>query len=236
MISKNVDFYESSPSLGLQVSRTDSGARITYGKILDSFYTETFETPSIKKIEGEAQENSFLDPIDFDKNLVPFSFEYDKVLVLTCSLAFLGSVSENGQVAPPPIPSFFEGISDCFFQEKKKEDISSAYITDSQEFIFLKNKEEPVYPIGQEPPPDCPTLACPIYYCNIDVPIYTNGIQLMEGSLSFSLVGVYEETSKFVTFEAGCPEISRKEGTRCPCPEPLEEAIKCVAYIKVEGG
>lgn len=229
MISKNVDFFKNPSSLGLQVSQTDFGARISYGTIIDSFYNETFKTNSIKKIKGEAGEDSFLDPIKLDKNIVPFSFKNESFLVLTCSLAFQGSQSKKGENITPSVAYFFEGISDCFFQEKKKEDILNPYISNSQELIYLKDKEVPFPPDLERPncPPDIPT--CPIYYYDMDVPIYNNGIQFIEGSLSFYPRHYAESLKEH--------DILTEESSLCSNCPPFykKDLIKYVTYIKVEG-
>lgn len=114
-------------------------ANISYGEIagFSSIFYKIMNhgTSAIKKIQGEAKDkndtNFYLSKDEPQKNSIDFSFKKDKILVLTCSLAFLGYIEVDSQdILPPPIlfPVGFVGIADCFFQEKGKNNISTAIL------------------------------------------------------------------------------------------------------------
>lgn len=110
-------------------------ANISYGEIagFSSIFYKIMNhgTSAIKKIQGQAKDENdtkfYLSKDEPQKNSIDFSFKKDKILVLTCSLAFLGHIEvESQDILPPSIPASFIGIADCFFQEKTENDISTA--------------------------------------------------------------------------------------------------------------
>jgi hypothetical protein len=169
MITKKIDFIKNNSfNQKLSVIRDGSSdyANIIDGSILNSFYTNEFDTSAIFR-----SENDFLKKDS--KNLVPFSFKYNKILVLTCSLAFEGGNTDgkNTIIKEGYDMPYYVGVADCFFQEKSKKDITSPYITNTDGFKQIKTKKE---------------YSGPIYSYEIDVPIYGNGVQFILGDLSFS--------------------------------------------------
>jgi hypothetical protein len=253
MISKNIDFYREKdlftnyepPACNfipnqLAVSRISGQANINYGEICDGLYLKTFETGAIKMKQGNGAD-SFLSFSGSEKNLVPFSFDKGQILVLTCSLAFLGSVNENGSQVQPQILTSFKGVVDCFFQEKSEDDIIDGYFTDTKGFRKI-DEEEPIKifpdgPLGEEK--TC--TPCPIYSYDIDIPIYGNGVQYRNGPISLSLVGPSIEAGEFAANVITCGGGGGGGGgggairESCPCEFDEESRnLKWVSYIYIE--
>jgi hypothetical protein len=257
MISKNIDFYREKENIQLVVANISGEANINYGEINDKLYFSIFETGSIKKIQGEPKgknkSNFFLNSGEPEKNSIPFSFKKDKILVLTCSLSFLGHVYEEEieedsfkpiQIAPVYVtPYQFLGVEDCFFQEKDKKDINNFYITEKDLSKFKRNGEQVLSGDGAGCcsnkidlkstdilEPIC--LPCPKYTYDIDIPIYGD-IQYIKGPLSFTALGPHmTKDSCFFSGTVGYTPL----GSGCDCvilKNDIENPPKFTTYINV---
>jgi len=254
MISKNIDFFKEKENIELVVSNISGQANINYGEIKDKLYFSIFETGSIKKIQGEPKgqnkSNYFLNSGESEKNSIPFSFEKDKILVLTCSLSFLGHVYEEEieedyfepiQIAPVyVVPNQFLGVEDCFFQEKDKKDITNFYITEKDLSKFKRNGEQVVSGDGAgccvenvDLEPIC--LPCPKYTYDIDIPIYGD-VQYIRGPLSFTAVGPHMINEPCFIGGGGGGGGGAFLGSGCNCAilkKYVENPPKFTTYINV---
>jgi hypothetical protein len=262
MIVKNIDFYRQKDLNSfktiylpfacsdfpnqLVVSKISGQANLNYGTICDGLYSYIFETGAIKMKQGK-DKDSFLSLNEPEKNLVQFSFNKDQILVLTCSLAFVGSTTKEGSQVQPAVLNNFIGITDCFFQEKSKENIIDGYFTDTrgfrkiaddaEEFQGISKEKSSIETLSTENPPTeektCPP--CPVYSYDIDIPIYGNGIQYRTGPITLGLYGPFLEAGEFAAITASCGDGGggSSPSNRCPCEETEEDKdIEWVSYIK----
>lgn len=201
MISKNVDFYINE-SVQLAVANISGQANVNYGEIEDELYFKTFKTSAIKKTpeKGEPDDTDiFLSREYPEKNSIPFSFELDKVLVLTCSVSFLGHVyskkrGADGVVPPatyisPPITASARilGIENCFFQEKDEKDINHLFVDQNTKEFKPIRQEERREDNDENKASQKGCALIPVYSYDIDLPIYSSGVQYMKGPVCLSL-------------------------------------------------
>lgn len=189
MMTKNIDFFKkSNNNRQLIVSRfinekgdTEEGqAMISSGSFNDYHYQFIHKKNTIKKEAGDSEE-SFLSE-DIFMNKVPFSFENEKVLVLTCLYAF--SAYSDGSLIETPSSL---GIEDSFFQEKSFKDVKTLDMDLNQYLNDLtpsKFKRESTEEETNDNPP-CSSLTY-----ELDIPIFgiknSKEIQFAEGPISLN--------------------------------------------------
>jgi hypothetical protein len=188
MITKNIDYFKKTTNRQLIVSRfinekgemEEGQAMVSSGSFNDYFYQSIHKKNTIKKELGDSEE-SFLSE-DIFMNKVPFSFENEKVLVLTCLYSF--SAYSDGSLIETP---YSLGIEDSFFQEKSFKDVKTLdmdlnqYLNDLTPSKFKRESSE-------EETDDNPPCSSLTY--ELDIPIFgiknSKEIQFAEGS-----IGIY---------------------------------------------
>lgn len=216
-------------------------ANISYGEIVGFssilYKIINHRTSAIKKIKGQAKDKNdtkfYLSKDEPQKNSIDFSFKKDKILVLTCSLAFLGYIEvESQEVLPPAIlfPGSFVGIADCFFQEKTENDISTA-IRDREKLraseINIPSLQKTKGDSGKKEEEDLIEMKEILEQADFLNTIFNIEFTIKTSSGSYELVSYYgdtvrlrkEEEDKLVDIDVlDVLEIRQKESKCKPCP------------------